>query len=173
MQVKQAFKSQKSVVKNKGKQQNTKSELPASSRKFPLAVNSTCAPLSIGPTFSFRLCVHKSVLSICVSVAALQIDLSGPSFQIPLNQCLVTQSHLTLCNTMHCSPPGPFVHGDSPGKNTGVGCHFPLQGDIPYPGIKPSSLASPALTGILYHCATWEPQKRRNLPFILVFTKFS
>ena len=27
-----------------------------------------------------------------------------------------------------CSPPGPSVHGDSPGKKTGVGCHFLLQG---------------------------------------------
>ena len=34
---------------------------------------------------------------------------------------------------------------DSPGKNTGVGCHFFLQGDLPDPGIKPASaeLASP------------------------------
>ena len=28
---------------------------------------------------------------------------------------------------MDCSPPGFSVHGDSPGKNTGVGCHAPLQ----------------------------------------------
>ena len=30
---------------------------------------------------------------------------------------------------------------DSPGKNTGVGCHFLLQGNLPYPGIKPRSPA--------------------------------
>ena len=29
---------------------------------------------------------------------------------------------------MDCSPPGSSVHGDSPGKNTGVGCHAHLQG---------------------------------------------
>ena len=29
----------------------------------------------------------------------------------------------------------------SPGKNTGVGCHFLLPGDLPNPGIKPASLA--------------------------------
>ena len=35
---------------------------------------------------------------------------------------------------------------DSPGKNTGVGCHFRLQGNLlPNPGIKQASLASPAL----------------------------
>ena len=36
--------------------------------------------------------------------------------------CLVTQSCLILCNLIDCSPPGSSVHGDSPGKNTGVGC---------------------------------------------------
>ena len=28
---------------------------------------------------------------------------------------------------------------DSPGKNTGVGCHFLLQGNLPDPGIEPVS----------------------------------
>ena len=28
---------------------------------------------------------------------------------------------------MDYSPPGSSVHGDSPGKDTGVGCHFLLQ----------------------------------------------
>ena len=32
------------------------------------------------------------------------------------------------CDPTDCSPPGSSVHGDSPGKNTGVGCHFLLQG---------------------------------------------
>ena len=41
-------------------------------------------------------------------------------------KCL--QSCQTLCNTMDCSLPGSFVHGDSPGKNTGVGCHVLLHG---------------------------------------------
>ena len=39
-----------------------------------------------------------------------------------------------------CSPPGSSVHGDSPTKNTGVGCHFLLQ-DLPNPGIEPRSPA--------------------------------
>ena len=37
--------------------------------------------------------------------------------------CLVTQLCLTLWDPMDYSPPGFSVHGDSPGKNTGVGCH--------------------------------------------------
>ena len=38
------------------------------------------------------------------------------------------QSCLTLRDPVDCSPPGSFVHGDSPGKNTGVGCRVLLQG---------------------------------------------
>ena len=40
---------------------------------------------------------------------------------------------------MNCSPPGFSVHRDSPGKNTGVGCHALLQGNFPKPGIEPRS----------------------------------
>ena len=42
--------------------------------------------------------------------------------------CLVAQSCLTLCNPMECSLAGSSGHGDSPGKNNGVGCHALLQG---------------------------------------------
>jgi len=38
---------------------------------------------------------------------------------------------------MDCSPPGSSVHGDSPGKNTGVGCHALLQGIFPTQGLNP------------------------------------
>ena len=34
--------------------------------------------------------------------------------------CLMSQSCLTLCDSMDCSPPGSSVPGDSPGKTTGV-----------------------------------------------------
>ena len=45
--------------------------------------------------------------------------------------CLVTQSCQTLCDPMDCSLPGSSVHGDSPDKNTGVGCYALLQGILP------------------------------------------
>ena len=48
--------------------------------------------------------------------------------------CLVTQSCLTLCNSMDGSPPGSPFHGDSLGKNAGVGCHALLQGIFPTQG---------------------------------------
>ena len=44
---------------------------------------------------------------------------------------LVTQSCPTLCDPMNLSPPGSSVHGDSPGKNTGVGCRALFQGFFP------------------------------------------
>ena len=53
--------------------------------------------------------------------------------------CLVVQSCLTLCDSMDCSLPGSSVHGDFPGKNTGVGFHALLQGFVPNPGIEPGS----------------------------------
>ena len=41
--------------------------------------------------------------------------------------CLVAQSCPIFCYPMDCRPPGSSVHGNSPGKNTGVGCHAFLQ----------------------------------------------
>ena len=49
----------------------------------------------------------------------------------------VVQLYLTLCNPVDCSLPGSSVHGDSPGKNTAVGCHSPLQGIFPTQGSNP------------------------------------
>ena len=51
----------------------------------------------------------------------------------------VAQSCLTLCNPMDCS---------SPGKNTGVGCHFLLQGIFP---TQRSNLGLLHCRQILYH----------------------
>ena len=69
--------------------------------------------------------------------------------------CLVPQSCPALCNPMDCSLPGPSVHGDSPGKNTGVGCHAILQGIFPTWGSTPG----------VYHCR-WilYPLKYENHP---------
>ena len=60
---------------------------------------------------------------------------------------LVAQSCPTLCDPMGYSPPGSFVHGDSPGKNTGMGCHAFLQGIFPTQG---SNLGLPHCRWILY-----------------------
>ena len=44
--------------------------------------------------------------------------------------------------------PGSSVHEDSPGKNTGVGCHALLQGIFPIQGLNPGL---PSYRWILYH----------------------
>ena len=41
---------------------------------------------------------------------------------------------------MDCSLPGSSVCGDSPGKNSRVGCHFLLQGIFPTQGLNPGLL---------------------------------
>ena len=41
---------------------------------------------------------------------------------------LIAQLCLTLCDRIDCSPLGSSVHGNSSGKNTGVGCQVLLQG---------------------------------------------
>ena len=54
--------------------------------------------------------------------------------------CLVAESCPTLCDSMDCSLPGSSVPGDSPGNNTGVGCHALLQGIFPTQGSNPHLL---------------------------------
>ena len=67
------------------------------------------------------------------------------------------QPCLTLCDPMDCSTPGSSVHRESPGKNTGMGCHVLLQGFFLAQGLN-QSLMSPALTGRLFTTsATWDP----------------
>ena len=51
--------------------------------------------------------------------------------------CLVAQLCLTLCDPVDRNPPGSSVHGNFPGKNTGVGCQAVLQGIFPTQGLNP------------------------------------
>ena len=67
--------------------------------------------------------------------------------------CAQSLSHVWLFVTpMDCSPPGSFVHRDSPGKNTGVGCHALLQGIFKTQG---SNLHLPHCRRILNHLNHW------------------
>ena len=63
-------------------------------------------------------------------------------------------SHVRLFATP-CSLPGSSVHGNSPGKNTGVGCHSFLQGIFLTQGLNPGLHYSQVsmkdcITGSLY-----------------------
>ena len=48
-----------------------------------------------------------------------------------------SQSRPILCNPMDCSPPDFSEHGIFPSKDTGVGCHFLLQGIFQIQGSNP------------------------------------
>ena len=61
---------------------------------------------------------------------------------------LVAQSCPILWDPMNCSPPDSSDHGDSPSKNTGVGCHALLQGIFLTQGSNPGL---PYYRQILYH----------------------
>ena len=70
---------------------------------------------------------------------------------------LVTQSCLTLCDPMDCSPQAPRPW-ESLGKNTGVGCHFLLQGIFPTPGSNPGLLHCRQILHCLSHQGS--PQRK-------------
>ena len=54
--------------------------------------------------------------------------------------CLVTQSCPTLCDPMDLKPTRLLCPWNSPGKNTGVGCHALLQEIFPIQGSNPGLL---------------------------------
>ena len=67
---------------------------------------------------------------------------------VDTHMCLVAQWCPTLCDPMDCTPQGSSVNGDSSGRNTGVNCHFLLQGIFPTQGLNPGL---PQCRWILYH----------------------
>ena len=76
---------------------------------------------------------------------------------------LSCQLYLTVCiDPMDCSPPGSSVHGDSPGKNTGVCWHALLQGIFSTQGSNPGL---PHCRLILYHLSNqgYDPTNVGNL----------
>ena len=62
--------------------------------------------------------------------------------------CAQLLSLVWLCDPMDCSLPGWSVHGDSLGKNNGVGLHALLQGIFPTQGLNWSLLH---FRQVLYH----------------------
>ena len=69
-------------------------------------------------------------------------------------------------------PARPLCLWDSPGKNTGVGCHFLLQGIFLTQGsIKPVSRVSPALAAKFFTTSvTWAAQEVHTFYFILFYS---
>ena len=82
---------------------------------------------------------------------------AAPEDRLQATACVLSRfSRVQLCDPMDCSPPGSSVHGFSRQKYWS-GLPFPSPGDLPYPGIEPVSLMSPALAGRFFTTSTtWE-----------------
>ena len=80
----------------------------------------------------------------------------------PLLRCSVAQLCLTLYDPMDCSPTRVLCPWDSLGKNTGVGCHFLLQ------GISPTQGSSPYLLHLLHWQVNSLPLSHQGSPPIPV-----
>ena len=63
------------------------------------------------------------------------------------------QSLGLIPDSLDCSLPCSSVHGNFPGQESLSGSPFPPPGDLPHPGIKPESLASPTLAGRFFATA--------------------
>ena len=75
--------------------------------------------------------------------------MNGEDLDPSVTQVLVTQSCLTLCNPMACSPPGSSVHEIFQARYWS-GLPFPSPGDLPNPGIEPGSHCRQILYGLSY-----------------------
>ena len=83
--------------------------------------------------FSVCVCVYACRGSVVVN----ENEQEAEGIDRPCAVGLVAQSCSPLCDPMDSSPPGSSVRGDSPGKNTGEGCHALLQGIFPAQGSNP------------------------------------
>ena len=80
------------------------------------------------------------IVIVLISQGKVQVDiLSKPYFHriyfLRLCLCLLTQSCLTLCNPMDCSPPASSVHGISQARIL-EWVAIPFSRDLPDPGIE-------------------------------------
>ena len=77
---------------------------------------------------------------------------------------VLSQSCPTLCNPMDNSLSGSSVHGDCPGKNTGVGCHARLQEIFPTWELTPGLPYCMWILSGLSHEGVMGAQKEDRLP---------
>ena len=71
------------------------------------------------------------------------------------------QSHPNLCDPTDCSLLGFLCPWDFPGKSTGVGCHFLLQGIFPTQGLNPGFWhCRHTLHPLSHHINSWEYPKK-------------
>ena len=127
-------------------------------RKSHFVTSSLCVCVSVG------VCVCVCVF-VCVSVCVF----------VYVCVCVVTMlSHSVVSDSLqlhlaHQDPcPWNFL-----GKNSGVGCHSLLQGNLPTPGMDPGSRMSPALAGGFSTTAPpgkpfFKPIKQMDLTYLII-----
>ena len=71
----------------------------------------------------------KKNLGFWSSYASFTLAINTPFLYV--RACVGAQLCLSLCNPMNWSLPISAIHGDSPGKKNGAGCHAFLQGIFP------------------------------------------
>ena len=98
-------------------------------------VNATGVKQTIILKCLLKWAIYRSLVALARS-ASVEWAVEGGDNECCAVLCLVAQSCLTLCDPMDFSPPGSSVHGDSPGKNTRMGCHALLQGIFPIQVLK-------------------------------------
>jgi len=94
--------------------------------------------------FHFHVCINLNILYYYIRVYA--------------------QLWPTLCGPMEYSPPGSSIREFIPGKNTGEGCHFLLQ------GIFLTQILNPFLLYILHWQADFVPLSHLEIPTIIYTT---
>ena len=100
---------------------------------------------SLGPRSSPDWTVRTTVLKVKTVYC---------SQKLPIDSMHVCSVASVLSNSLRprgLYPPGSSVHGDSPGKGTGVGCHALLQGIFPTQGLNPCLLCLLHWQEVLYH----------------------
>ena len=77
-----------------------------------------------------------------------------------MHACMLSRfSHVRHCVILWTVALQASLSMDSPGKNAGTGCHAPPPRDLPKPGSKPVTPASPALQVDSLLLSHWESPK--------------
>ena len=134
-----------SICKRKGRfPKSMKGKLRSYEISSEFAVTSTClsAVIFMDSISNYRSkhCFYNSIninniilyfnnpsIDLYNSIALSVLDNQILTIFMPMLCAKSLQSCLTLCNPMDCNPPGSSCPWDSPGKNTGMGCHAFLQ----------------------------------------------
>ena len=117
----------------------------------------------------------------CNSPFCLRLDFANISVVVVMDFAnILVVVVMVLCCMLSCSimsnslpshelqPPGFSVPGDSPGKNTEVGCHVLLQGNLSNPGIESRSPALQADSLLSEPPGAWNVPEKSGFVFFFL-----